>query len=158
MAIKKCWAVFHNDPLVVQTNSMGYSFVGKKGVDQFYFDEQYAIDVANEIAGKHPGTQVVLLEAKHVIEAKIPETIAKGWKENGELIPIERPTREKKLKIRINEMDAIAQQLNDNARRPPPRDRNIRVQIQRDALNFAPIVNNAPPEILNALPDHDEYR
>jgi hypothetical protein len=126
MAIKKCWAIFHIDPVVVQSSNIGYSFVGKKGVDQFYFDEQYAMDVANEIAAKHPGTQVVILEAKHIIEAKIPETVAKRWQDNGELIPIERSLKEKKLKIRIDEMDAVAQQLHDLARNRP----RLRPQVE----------------------------
>lgn len=143
MAIKKCWAVFHNDPSTVQTSSMGYSIVEKnKGIQHLYTAEETALDVANEIAAKHPGTQVVVLEAKIIVESKIPDTIAKTWKENGELLPLERVVKEKKVKVRFDPLDDIARQLyDDQAPRPPelrPR-RVAQVQVDRNDFRFAEV-------------------
>lgn len=111
MAVKKCWAVFHNNPETVQSSGMGYSLVGKKGIDQLYIDESTALSVADEIASKNPGTQVVILEAKTIVEAKMPDTIAKEWKTNGELIPVEKSVKDKSKKIRFDPVDAIERQM-----------------------------------------------
>lgn len=149
MAIKKCWAVFHNDPVTVQTSSMGYSIVEKnKGIQHLYTVEDTALDVANEIAGKHPGTQVVVLEAKIIFESKIPETIMKSWKENGEVLPIEKSIKEKKVKARFDPMDAIARQMldEDENRAParPPRPRNAQADIRPGAVQFFQAVDLNP--------------
>lgn len=164
MAIKKCWAVFHNDPNVVQSSSLGYSIVEKnKGIQHLYTIEDTALDVANEIAAKHPGTQVIVLEAKIIIESKIPETTMKSWKENGEVLPIEKPTRDKKTKsVRFDPMDAIARQLHDEqAPRPPelrPRGRNAQV-IQPDGVFHAfDIALNPQGEVVGQPPNPNPQR
>src|ERR1700693_5412056 len=117
MTIKKCWCVFHFDSKTVSSNSSSYNILSKEdAIRTFYLNEDDAMELANNIAAKHPGTQVLVLEAKFIFEAKIPDTVAKSWKDNGELLPIERPHKEKKVKIRIDPLDAVAEQLNRDDR------------------------------------------
>lgn len=89
MTIKKCWAVFHYDEKKVVPSGKQYIMNKNHSIDTLYHDEQDAINEAHSVASAHPGTTVFLLEAKSVIEAKKPETVAKSWKPNGELIPTE---------------------------------------------------------------------
>lgn len=89
MATKKCWAVFHNNPKSVAPTGGGYVLKRDSQIETLWYVEADALAIATELASKNPGTQVVILEAKTIIEAKKPDTFAKTWKDNGELIPSE---------------------------------------------------------------------
>jgi hypothetical protein len=92
MAANRCFIVFHLCDNF-RPDDYGYAPITdlkKPLVDYVYLKEEHAMRQATNLASKHPGTQVYLLEATHVIEAKMPETVSKKFKENGELIPVER--------------------------------------------------------------------
>lgn len=118
MAVKKCWAIFHYDPKVVQTGTAYYNITSKEGgIKTFWHDEKDVLIAADELAAKNPGDQIVILESKYIIEAKIPETVAKAWKENGELLPIDKIAPKSK-KTRI---DAVELQLREAVLADAPR-------------------------------------
>lgn len=89
MAIKKCYAIFVNDRNIVTAGPSGYEFNKKEGITFLFYSETEAIHAAHKLAAKNPEVPVIVLEAKNLIQAKRPETSAKLWKENGELIPVE---------------------------------------------------------------------
>jgi len=73
----------------------------------------------------------LVLEAKTIIEAKIPDTVTKAWKDNGELLPIELPEKEKKSRKipRYDPLDAMARQFAEAPRAPQREVRTARVQV-----------------------------
>ena len=125
MAVKKCWGIFHFDPKTVQTGGMAYTVLTKEErIGVFWLDENECIAHAHEMSARHPGHPIVILEAKYIFEAKIPDTVLKSWKDNGELLPVDRPQKTKKARME----DPIERVLRGD--RPAPRPAREQVEVR----------------------------
>lgn len=90
---KRCFCILPLDIVGAGPNAYAINpALQKQAPNLFFFNRDDAIESAKSYAQLHPKTQVLVLGAIDMIEAKRPETTHKEFKENGELIPAREET------------------------------------------------------------------
>lgn len=87
MAVKRCYCILPVDGNL-GVGSTAYQITSPKAqIGIFYYNKLDALEAAKEFAEAHPKVPVLVLGAIALVESKKPETTAKEFKDNGELIP-----------------------------------------------------------------------